>query len=301
MKILPSSPNNEPKNNISVSDILKHSETIGKLGTTILGVFYVAGIIVFGAYYSNLHIRSIELFRVRYFFVGFYFCLFLYLFFVFPQFNIKRAWAKILYYIVFVIFFVLIDNAVSVYVNHLLSVWITGETYFKFTPSQISIIWGRGVITISLSISTLLSYGYSISFFNQASKQIFQEKISSNKAQAYIFLVASFILGLSLFINSIFPNIPDALGGGKAPLVSLEFKKTTPYSTTINFDISASSKLEIYPHWARLVYVDSDSLFLQSAFWFSDEVYEVPRDDVELIRYETYNPVEIGSPYLTIP
>jgi hypothetical protein len=143
MKILSSSPSSTPENPITPADILKHAETIVKLGTAVLGVFYVAGIIVFGAYYSNLHIRSIELFRIRYFFVGFYFCMFLYLFFVFPQFNLKRIWTKILYYAAFILFFILIDNAVSIYFNHLSSIWIFGSSYYKFTADQISIIWGR--------------------------------------------------------------------------------------------------------------------------------------------------------------
>jgi hypothetical protein len=57
MKIFSNPPEKADQISTTLLEVINIAEKIGKTGTIILGIFYALGIIVFGAYYSNLHVR----------------------------------------------------------------------------------------------------------------------------------------------------------------------------------------------------------------------------------------------------
>ncbi len=48
-------------------------------------------------------------------------------------------------------------------------------------------------------------------------------------------------------------------------------------------------------HFAKLLYMDGDSVFLKEPFWYSHRIYEIKRSYINAFVYSTYNPVDIGQ------
>ena len=266
-------------------------ETYGKIGAGILALFYMAGLIIISFYHSTLHIRSIDLFRVRYLFVGFYFFVFLFLHLFFQYRYLKNWWLKIIYFGLFLLILAFWTDANNYYFSSLFSIWRTGTSYFKFEPVQIQIITGNLITTLGSAVVAPISFTFAIFAYNSKIKQ----KVIRISALFLLFFAIQ--ISYSIFTNYIFPNIPEALGGGKPPIVRITFSDNVPESVKFNFDIS--NRVRGYlgsAYYARLVYVDDKSIFLQEAPWYSTWVYELKRDQIEMLRYTEFNPVEMGQP-----
>lgn len=265
-------------------------ESIGKLSAIAVAILYLIGLLIFGLYYSGLHIRSIELFRVRYIFVGFYFVLLTLVHLVIPQFFLKRWWLKILYVLFMPIPLIMLDEVFRRYIQYKLQRWASGSSPLQFSPVEIQIVTGN---LIALVASALASPPV---FF--LVPPAFRYVYSAARRLAPLALgLLLFVLAneCSIFITFMFPNIPEALGGGSSPIVQIEFNEKTPYSIKSTFDISIKAHYPGSPYWGRLIYSDGGSLFLKEAAWYSTNVYEIKREYVDSLQYSQFNPAEMGN------
>ena len=253
-----------------------------------LAVFYVAGLIIFGLYHSGLHIRSIELLQVRYLYVGFYYFAFLLLHLALPIWWIKRVWQKIGYLLILLIFTIFLNRVNNLYFSYLTSKWIFGEYYFEFQKYSYVLIRNLIVLTGQFFLA------FAALFFATVINKI-------EKMRPLFILLLLFAVGYNynIFVNNVFPFIPDAIGGGQSPIVNIVFADNVPREVTSNFDI-----VVVVPgysgdyYYGQLIYMDNSSVFLKEPFWFSDDVYEIQRNDIIMLNYKEYNPAEIGQPGL---
>jgi hypothetical protein len=130
----------DSKRLLPYNEIAQEIETLGKIGAATVGLFYVVGLIIFGAYYSQLHIRSIELFKVRYLFVGFYYAVFLFMHLFLQHRYLKRWWLKVIYLAVLLFLLILLDDVYNTYFNCLVSMRMTGESFLRFEPQHMQLI-----------------------------------------------------------------------------------------------------------------------------------------------------------------
>ncbi len=276
----------------SIESLSSSIENIGKSIAGLLAVLYIAGLIIFGLYQSALHIRSIELLQLRYVFVGFYYFTFLFLHLAYPVWWIKRIWIKIVY-LFFLLFIIIYINPINnVYFNYLLMKWSSGASYFEFKPDNITILNNNLIL---LAGQFLFASGAIFVF-----KKVV--KIDGLKKLHHIFIVFplfAFFFNYQIFMNNIFYFIPDAIGGGKAPIVHILFNENLPYEVTSNFDLYShvSGYTKNY-HYGQLVYIDDNSVFLKEPFWYTEDVYEINRKDIIMFEYTDYNPAEMGQPGL---
>ena len=256
----------------SAESLAGNFESIGKLIAGLLAIFYVVGLIIFSLHYTSLHIRSIELFKVRYIFVGFYYLLFLFLNLLYPQLWLQSLWKKIGYLVVLLVIIILLnyESIAS------LSAWI----YFRRVAPSHFLVELKELISTVLTLLALLLI--SISF----SELFIKLARSANKAKpgAIFLVVIALFSNYSIFSRFLFPYIPEAMGGGQTPFVTMSFEKfpfeNLPDALARDFPICSKELC-----FGRLVYTDGDSVFLQGPFWYSDEVYEVRRSDIITLHY----------------
>lgn len=270
----------------SIESLADNIDRFGKIGAGLLALLYVTGLIIFGLYHSSLHIRSIELFKVRYLFVGFYYLTFLFLHLAFPQWWLKRFWQKIVYLLVMLVVVVFLNDVHMIYLTYLVDNWTSGTSYFEFSPDHQSILNGNLILLVGIFLFTPFLFGSAI-------------RMAKSVKTKQLFLLFALIFNYSVFTMFVFPYIPDAIGGGQAPIVNIVFDKDVPYAVTNNFDISGNVPGFVSPYYyGRLVYMDDNSIFLQEPFWFANDVYEIQRDDIIMMRYTDFNPAEMGQPGL---
>ena len=104
-----------------------------------------------------------------------------------------------------------------------------------------------------------------------------------------------------MFTSDVFPSIPDQFGGGKAAIVKIEFSAEVPLSAKIGFDLHLPEYYSEPQYYGQLIYMDEHSAFLKEANWFSRDVYEFQREQVKVLRYDSYNPREMGMPKNPFP
>jgi len=276
---------------VSIESLANNLENIGKAGAGLLALLYVVGLIIFGLYHSALHIRSIEFFKVKYLFVGFYYFAFLFLHLFYPTWWIKKSPAKILYLFVALIVIVFLNDVNNTYLTFVMDNWISGKSYFEFKNDHISVI--NGNLSILVMAFLLAKIALSLAIKAKQSNEKSMQNIS------FLLIASAIIFNYMVFTKFVFPYIPDAIGGGKAPIVSIEFNKDVPFAITSNFDIEGKVPGYTSPfYFARLVYKDNNSVFLMEPFWFSNDVYELQSSDIRMIWYTDFNPVQLGQPGL---
>jgi len=276
----------------SVENLASNIEKIGKISAGLLALLYIVGLIIFGLYQNAQHIRSIELFKVRYLLVGFYYLAFLFLHLVFPQWWIKRLWTKIIYWLVLLVIIIFLNNANHTYLTYLINKSNSGTSYFRFKPGDISILNGDLILLVMMFLSVPWVFGYSIRLAKLAHSR-------GEQQITILFVLFSFIYNCNIFTMFIFPYIPDAIGGGQAPIVHIVFDKDVPYEVTTRFDMEGKVLGYSTPwYYGKLVYMDNNSVFLQEPYWYSHNVYEIRRDNIIVLQYTDFNPAEIGYPGL---
>lgn len=287
-KFLPSSIS--PK---SIETFANNVEIFGKIIAGLLAIFYVTGLIIFGLYHSNLHIRSIELLQVRYLFVGFYYFAFLFLHLAIPVWWIKRIWLKILYLLGLLFWVIFLNPIHNTYLSYLVEKSASGTSYFEFKSTYLSVLHGNLIVLVfSLLLAPIALY-VSITVPKLA-------KTINFRLGTIILVLFAFSFNYQIFIKNVFPFIPDGIGGGQSPIVHIVFAENVPYEVTSNFDIAGqvSGFVGDY-YYGKLVYINNDSVFLQEPFWYAQYVYEIQRKDIIMLEYKEYNPAEIGQPGLS--
>lgn len=277
---------NSPQRSLPFKEIAQDVETMGKWGVAILGALYVIGLVIWDAYFSGLNIRSIELLKVRYLFVGFYFYFFTAAHLLVPHKYIKQRWLRIVYVFIFSFSLVWLDDVFAAYLGNLVNTWLIGKSYFRLPPELALYVVGS-LLTL-FAAALFLPVAFNITF-----RRFKQNKFGRVAGLIFLFFLC---FEYGIFAHWLFPNIPEVMGGGKPPVVRLEFSNDAPYSVTNNFDVSKVA--EYYKgvgpvYYAKLIYVDDSSVFLQEAFWYSKKVYELRREQVELLAYESINPVAL--------
>jgi len=286
-KFLPSSIS--PK---SIEAFANNVEIFGKIIAGVLAIFYVAGLIIFGLYHSNLHVRSIELLQVRYLFVGFYYFAFLFLHLAVPVWWIKRIWLKILYLLILLTWVIFLNPIHNTYLSYLVEKSASGTSYFQFSSNQLSNLNLNLIVLVMLFLIAPIAVFIAV-IFSKFTKTV------NLRWFIVVFVTFAFSFNYQVFAKNVFPFIPDGIGGGQSPIVHIVFADNLPYEVTSNFDLEGqvSGFVGDY-YYGKLVYVDNDSVFLKEPFWYAQYVYEVQRKDIILLEYKEYNPAEIGQPSL---
>lgn len=276
----------------SIESFANNVETFGKIIAGLLAIFYVAGLILFGLYHSNLHIRSIELLQVRYLFVGFYYFAFMFCHLAVPIWWIKRIWLKILYLLSFLLLVIFLNPIHNTYLSYLIEKAASGTSYFEFKSSHISVLNGNLIVLVTSFILAPVALFVAV----YVPKLI---KIKQLRILFVVLVLFAFGFNYQIFTKNVFPFIPDGIGGGQPPIVHIVFADDVPYEVTSNFDLAGqvSGFLGDY-YYGRLVYIDNDSVFLQEPFWYANYVYEIQRKDIIMLEYKEYNPAELGQPGL---
>jgi hypothetical protein len=271
----------------SVERFANNIETFGKIIAGLLAIFYVVGLLIFGLYHSNLHIRSIELLQVRYLFVGFYYLAFLFLHLAFPVWWLRRIWVRIIYFILLLTWVIFLNPIHNTYLTYLFDKRTSGTSYFVFKPDHLAILNSNLSVLILLFLSSVAAIFFSVVLF----------KVGKLRTVAIIFIVAALSYNYQLFRDNVFPFIPDGIGGGQSPIVHIVFTDDLPDEVKSNFDLAGQvSGFTGDYYYGKLVFVDHDSVFLKEPFWYSTRVYEIQRQDIFLLEYTDYNPAEMGQP-----
>jgi len=158
-----------------------------------------------------------------------------------------------------------------------------GKSFFVFTGQQSSVIRGTW---LNLVISIIGAH-----FFSSLALRLFQSvrkegvTLLTERLWASVVLFAFFFLAIgataSAFIGSIFPTVPEAIGGGKPPIVHIQFSDNVPIDVKLDFDISRQVEGYSEPrYYGRIVHMDGSSVFLKDVFWYSGQVDEINRDQI---------------------
>jgi hypothetical protein len=271
----------------SIESIAKTLESFGKTGAGILAILYVVGLIIIGLYNSSLHIRSVELFKVKYLFVGFYYFTFLFLHLIFPKWWSKKVTARVLYLLLIFTIIIFLNEVNNRYLVFILENWIYGNSFFDFKKIDIyAINKNFGVLAIVFIFANII--------FSTAIKTKKENGESVSSVNFWLITLAV-ILNYFTFIKFVFPNIPDTIGGGKAPIINIEFSENVPQAITGNFDNSDELGAPFPYYLARLIYKDGDTVFLSGLDWLTDDVFELKSSDIRMIRYIGFNPLEMGQ------
>ena len=110
------------------------------------------------------------------------------------------------------------------------------------------------------------------------------------------FLLAALGLNWFVFTSDVFPFVPDPFSGGKATIVKIEFAAEVPESAKIGFELRQPELYSTPQYYGQLIYMDEHSVFLKEAAWYARDVYEFQRDQIRVLRYDFYNPLEMGMP-----
>ena len=190
------------------------------------------------------------------------------------------------------VFIIFLNRVNNIYFTYLIDNWFSGKSYFEFKPDHIGILNGNLIVLVTAFMFAPLIFNFSI----YAGKIM---KLKKGQPLFVLFILLAVALNYQVFTQFVFPYVPDAIGGGKAPIVYIVFEENIPYEVSSNFDIGGRVAGFSSPYYyGQLVYMDNDSVFLREPFWFSSDVYEIRRSDIIMLSYREYNPVEMGQPGL---
>jgi len=253
-------------NNLSIDTVIKFFSLISLL-CFIIGVFCTS------VYHSLLSLRPFEPLRVQQIFLGFfYFSFFIILILIPTRMGLK---SKLSWLIQFFGFICLIYN--EILINYLL-------------PSLGLVIdSNQAKVLISEEIVIVLSFFGSVLIFRILSSIIKSPKVNFNYF-IFLFFIGVFF-SFYTFSYGVYQRIPQALGGGKYPIVRIEFNENADYSVTSLCDISHGEvNFQGYKYYARLIHIDNNIIYLSSVFWYRLEVFEIDRNCIKSLIYSGDNP-----------
>lgn len=171
-----------------------------------------------------------------------------------------------------------------------LGVTYTGETWSLITHALAFSDEERTVL-IGESAVAICSYLFAIATFWSG---LWVYKIGSMKALGVLVIAVSLFINFVFFSQYVFPSTSQSLGGGRPAIVHIEFTDSVPDEARSDFDISRAAGYPRPWYYARLIYLDGHSVFLLPANWFSRQVFEFRRDQLQMLKYTEINPVDFG-------
>lgn len=270
-------------------------EVWGKITAAGIGILYATGLVIQNLFLSSFHIRAVELINAKYIFVGFYFWLFILLLAIVP-FLIRKTSLRILYIFIVIVAVLLYDPLVSTYVDEFIDMMKRPpENRHIFAVSSFLSFFQHNLDTLILEIATVVT----LFKFGEA---LFRNLKEKKRNQGHYLLVALIVISLTLgfweFSNQIFPEIPDAVGGGKLPYVEIVFSQDSPDTLMDKFNIGVrrDGKTFANVYGGRLIYIDNNSAFLEVIQDHEDPTadygvrsdisfYEINRSYIDLLIY----------------
>ncbi|MGE0092857.1 MAG: hypothetical protein AB7S40_09965 [Bacteroidales bacterium] len=249
----------------------------------IAGAAYIIGLLSFNFLFLNYQISEFELLKTVYIFAGAYYFIFYFLLIQFPIRRMRNLYIRIGYYFLSCIVIYLLNKGHQNYFWYLVGcIFSLDNSSYAFEADII------GIMVVDFIMITICTM-FCVLLFEAGIKEF---KETSGKKGAGLILLS---IPISLLIYSYFilPMIPKVIGGGKPPLVRLEFTDNTPYKISMHFDISRYTKGG-YSHYARLIHISSGKLFLMPAAWYNNSVFEIDEKYIDLIEYDRSNPAEMG-------
>jgi hypothetical protein len=281
-----SSRREESESQLGTDALLGAVERYGKASVTLAGALYVSGLIASIWYYSSFHVRSIELLRTQYILTGVWYWIVLLLHVAVPQFILKRSWQRILYMLFGLAVLLSLQSSFSVYLQTLVQRALGSKPYFEFTAAERSDLKGDMlVVVISYLFAPILFWsGYSL-------------YVNASRKWGALFIVWSLWFNLHLFSGYVFPNTPQTLGGGEPAIVEVYFKEGVSAEAKREFDVSRDLTTYDEPFYvARLVHMDEHTIFFKTPRWFQNDIFEFDRDQIQMLRYRSNNPIDFGTP-----
>lgn len=250
-------------------------EGFGKLLVALTAVAYAVGVFITGLYHASLSIRHIEWLQLQYVFIGFAYMIFAYLALVFPLKHISRRGWRITY------FFVL---GVVCFVNSELTYYI----WFLVGNPSFVMPHDYGFQIVFYFVVALITLAFAVGVFWLSKK--FQDDLKN-----FSLLPVGFSLCILMYTFSVsmFPRIPQSLGGGALPTAHVVFAEDAPLEMTVLFDIIRDKPEPVgFSHYARVLHADGDSIVFVPAPWFSTDAIEVDRSMVVAMEFKGFNPAE---------
>jgi hypothetical protein len=259
-------------------DLLDEIERIGKFAAAAIGVLYATGLFIQTLYFSELHVRSLELLRLNYVLVGFYYLLFLGLTAGAPNFIKDRA-RRITLVISLIVYLVLFDPVTAFFLRTVIE-----RIFLSGAPQLTGNFYVNGFSWIVLE--TLICV-IAIPVLSNNLRKIKSFPTLDERAKIY-FVIGLFIcitFNLALFYRIVFKQVPETMGGGKPVAVEIFLATDTPAPILEHFQGNGFPISDANHFEANLIYTTDAVIFFQETGRQVSKVYEMDRTLVRMIRY----------------
>jgi len=204
----------------------------------------------------------------------------------------------VLYITLLVLILFLFNDVNMAYLQYLIEVKWRGGSYFEFDKAQSSIVISNAIVLVLGVVIAPLVLLVARYVRDQAESDLEQKTdLQNGRMISLLLFIGALPLNWIVFTSAVFPFIPDQFGGGKAAIVKIEFATEVPLSSKIGFDVHLPKEYYSEPqYYGQLIYMDEHSVFLKETDWSAMWVYEFQRDQIKVLRYDSYNPREMGMP-----